>query len=467
MLFNSTEYLIFLPVVLFLHHLVRNQIHLRNPLLLAASYVFYGWWSLWFLLLMLLSSTADYYLGKSIAASASPARKRLILVASVVMNLGILFYFKYHGFFIDSINPLLGTLGFENLRTAAQVTLPVGISFYTFQSISYIVDVYRGVIVPPKKLVDYLVYVAFFPQLVAGPIERSPHLLPQFAKILPTTAAHFREGAWLILWGLFKKVVIADNLAPLVDLVYTDARNATGPLILLATISFGIQIYCDFSGYSDVARGSGKLLGFDIMFNFRIPYGSTNIQEFWNRWHISLSSWFRDYVYIPLGGNRRGMVRTLINLLIVMLLAGLWHGAAVTFLLWGLLHAIALIVHRLWIATKPEGMRLPHPISWLLTMAVVFSAWAFFRAASLDDLFLLAHGLSRWTLPSSADSYLIALGSYIALLTAVESYETRRRNPATPDILPPWPRAILQSIMLMLLILNWDKEGSPFIYFQF
>jgi alginate O-acetyltransferase complex protein AlgI len=467
MLFNSTDYLIFLPVVLLLHYLVRKNVKIRNRLLLAASYLFYGWWSLWFLLLMIVSTIVDYYLGRAIARLSESFWKRAMLVLSLVMNLGLLFYFKYHAFFVETINPLLQQIGLEPLHTVAAVTLPVGISFYTFQSISYIIDVYRGVIRPPDDPVEYLAYVAFFPQLVAGPIERSPHLVPQFEKILPITLGDIQEGIWLILWGLFKKVVIADNIAPMVDFVYATPQIATAPLIILATLGFGIQIYCDFSGYSDVARGSARLMGFDIMFNFRIPYGAINIQEFWTRWHISLSTWFKDYLYIPLGGNRRGLLRTVFNLFVVMLLAGLWHGAAITFVLWGLVHAIALIIHRLWIAAKPSWARIPMPVSWAMTMAVVFMSWACFRAPSAEHLYLFAMGFRQWDVHPALLSYLIGMIAYTAPLLLVEIYETRKASLLAPLMTRPWPQAVLQSLLLVLLILNWQKEGSPFIYFQF
>jgi alginate O-acetyltransferase complex protein AlgI len=467
MLFNSTDFLIFFPVVLLLNHFVRNNIQFRNRLLMLASYIFYGWWSLWFLLLMAATTIVDYFLGRAIAHFTDPYRRRLMLIGSLAMNLGVLFYFKYHAFFVETINPLFQQLGWQPLHTVAAITLPVGISFYTFQSIAYIVDVYRGLIVPPKNPIDYLAFVSFFPQLVAGPIERAPHLVPQFQKILPITQAHIEEGIWLLLWGLFKKVVIADNLSPLVDFVYATPEVFGAPMVILATVAFGIQIYCDFSGYSEVARGTAKLLGFELMFNFRIPYGATNIQEFWGRWHISLSTWFRDYLYIPLGGNRGGLWRTLLNLLIVMLVAGLWHGAAVTFVLWGLIHAIALIAHRLWVVFKPQWARIPPPVGWILTMIIVFSAWACFRAPSFGHLYLLTMSLKDWYLNPGFLSFAGGLLAYTTPLLIMEFYETRKSDLLAPVVLPAWPKALLHTVLLVFLIINWRKEGSPFIYFQF
>lgn len=465
MLFNSNEFLIFLPVVLLLHQFVKNQPARRNWLLLLASYVFYGWWSLWFLLLMVLSTSVDYVLGRAIGTAKSVSTRKCLLMLSVVLNLTVLFYFKYHEFFVETLNPWLQSAGFRPLRDAAAVVLPVGISFYIFQSMSYIVDVYRGVVQPPREPVRYLAYVAFFPQLVAGPIERSPHLLPQFARVLPMTEVGWREGCWLIAWGLFKKVVIADNLAPLVDLVYGHASEVTAPWVILATIAFGMQIYCDFSGYSDVARGSGRLLGFDIMLNFRFPYAAKNIQDFWSRWHISLSTWFRDYVYIPLGGNRLGFARTLLNLLIVMLLAGLWHGAGITFLLWGLLHGLALVTHRAWIRYKPATLNIPGPISYFATMLVVFIGWAFFRSQSFADLILLTDSLSYWSVPVGTLSLIIAVGFFGLVVFGIEAWLAQRATTLTP--VPQWARALAQSLMIALTIIFWRKEGTPFIYFQF
>ena len=345
MLFNSDLFLKFFAAFLLLYFLVRHQLVWRNVLIVIASYTFYGWWDYRFLSLLVISSLLDFVVGRCLQGIERPARRKLLLALSIAGNLTILGFFKYYDFFAASLASLLTELGMPfNVRTLG-IILPVGISFYTFQTMSYAIDVYRRQITATRNLINFLAFVSFFPQLVAGPIERAGHLLPQFERTLAITAAMLEEGLWLVLWGMFKKVVLADNLAPLVDLVY-QPTTVSGPLVLLGTVAFAFQIYCDFSGYSDIARGTAKFLGFDIMVNFNVPYAAANLREFWQRWHISLSTWLRDYLYISLGGNRRGPARTYLNLLLTMLLGGLWHGAAWNFVLWGLWHGGGLVVSR-------------------------------------------------------------------------------------------------------------------------
>jgi len=347
MLFNSGVFLKFFAGFLLLYWLVRNHLRARNILIVVASYLFYGWWDYRFLGLILFSSLLDYFVGLGIARQNDARRRKLWLTASIAANLGILGFFKYFDFFVTSFGTLLQKIGVPFQTSTLGIILPVGISFYTFQAMSYTIDVYRGNIPACRNVINFLAFVSFFPQLVAGPIERASHLLPQFERTLSITRPMLEEGIWLIIWGMFKKVVIADNLDALVRMAFQNP-SYSGPVVVLGTIAFGFQIYCDFSGYSDIARGTARVLGFDIMVNFNLPYFASNIREFWQRWHISLSTWLRDYLYISLGGNRRGEIRTYVNLFLTMLLGGLWHGAAWNFVLWGAWHGAGLVVYRAW-----------------------------------------------------------------------------------------------------------------------
>jgi D-alanyl-lipoteichoic acid acyltransferase DltB (MBOAT superfamily) len=316
-------------------------------------------------------------------------------------------------------------------------------------------------------VIRYLAYVAFFPQLVAGPIERATRLLPQFRETRVITRPQVEEGTWLILWGLFKKVVLADNLAPLVDLVYGDGQSA-GPAVIAATIAFGLQIYCDFSGYTDIARGLAKVLGFELTLNFNLPYAASSLRDFWRRWHISLSTWLRDYLYVSLGGNRRGEARTLMNLAITMLLGGLWHGAAANFLLWGAWHGFGLIVNRAWERWRRPVWALPAPLAWVLTMAFVFYGWLLFRSSSAESLYQLTSALGTWTIPRWFGRYLLNLLVLGMPLMAMQLWQWRRQNLMVALTLPGWSRALLQGALLWGVLLYWSKDApTPFIYFQF
>ena len=358
MLFNSGIFLQFFAAFLLLYHLCRERLNARNALIVAASYFFYGWWDARFVTLLFLTSLVDYVAGRRVEDASTQGGRRLWLAVSVAANLGVLGFFKYCNFFAASFATLLGALGLRADPWTLNLILPVGISFYTFQSMSYTLDVYRRQIPATRDLLGFLAYVSFFPQLVAGPIERARHLLPQFATERVITATHLREGLWLILWGFFKKVVVADNLAPLVEMVY-GGPIASGPAIALGTLAFAFQIYGDFSGYSDIARGLARVLGFDLMVNFNHPYLAGSPREFWRRWHISLSTWLRDYLYISLGGNRRGPWRTRLNLMLTMLLGGLWHGAAWHFVWWGAWHGLGLVLTRGRGRARSSGRRWP------------------------------------------------------------------------------------------------------------
>lgn len=466
MLFNSTDFLLFFAVFCAGYFVAQRSLFLRNLLVVVASYVFYGWWDYRFTSLLLFTSLLDYTIARLIDSSAGPARRRGLLVTSVVLNLGLLATFKYFNFFRGSFEALLDAFGSETHWKSWEIVLPVGISFYTFQSMSYVVDVYRRQMPACRNLVQFLAYVSFFPQLVAGPIERGTNLLPQFARTLKITAADLEAGFGLVVWGLFKKVVAADNLAPLVELVYQHA-TPSGPMVVMGTVAFGLQIYCDFSGYSDIARGLARFLGFELMLNFNLPYFATSLREFWHRWHISLSTWLRDYLYVPLGGSRKGPGRTYLNLGVTMLLGGLWHGAALTFVLWGVWHGAGLIVNRWWEKHRPWTRPLPAWLGWVGTQAFVFFGWMLFRANSIDQVIEFTRALTVWGLPSWWRPYLVNLAVLTAPLLLVEFSQWRSGRLSRPINLPLWSRAAVQAAMLLVVIAFWEPEAAPFIYFQF
>lgn len=329
MLFNSIEFLLFLPTVFLLYwYVFARSLRLQNVLILVSSYVFYGWWDYRFLLLIFLSTVVDYFIGQGIVHTESKPKKRSLLYLSMIFNLGVLGFFKYYNFFVDSWVDLLASVGYKIENTfTIQIILPVGISFYTFQTMSYTIDVYRGNLKPTKDFISFASFVSFFPQLVAGPIERATNLLPQILGKRQFNSAIAIQGLRLIIWGMFKKVVIADSLAPVVNNIFSNYQDFDGGTLFLGAIFFAFQIYGDFSGYSDIAIGVSKLFGFELMSNFKFPYFSRNIGEFWRRWHISLSTWFRDYLYIPLGGSRGGKWMSLKNIFVIFLVSGFWHGA--------------------------------------------------------------------------------------------------------------------------------------------
>ena len=389
--FNSLSYIGFLLLNVIVYYLLPHRA--RAYQLLIASYFFYMCWNPAYALLMLLSTVVTYGCGLLVGARVWNRRK-LWLALSFVLNLAILFFFKYFNFLSDLIGQGLTLLGLSWSPPLLDVLLPVGISFYTFQALGYTVDVYWGDIEPERHFVHYALFVSFFPQLVAGPIERSGNILRQIKEEHPFRPENLRDGALPVLWGLFKKVVLADNLAVLVNAVYNTPNAHSGGEFVLATVAFAFQIYCDFSAYSDIARGSAKMLGFDLMENFRCPYFATSIQDFWRRWHISLSTWFRDYLYLPLGGSRKGKARRLLNLMIVFLVSGLWHGAALTFVVWGLLNGLYQVISILLRPVKErllkllhigEKNRALHVFRILFTFFLTCLAWVLFRANSLTD----------------------------------------------------------------------------------
>ncbi len=474
MLFNSIEYLLFLPIVVILHFLLPHRF--RWTMLLAASYFFYMRWNAVYIVLIIASTLVDYLAGLGMAHTPSLRGRRVFLLMSLFTNLGLLFTFKYWNFFNDTAVDLFARIGLRWEVPHLRVLLPVGISFYTFQTLSYTIDRYRGKLETERHLGRFALYVAFFPQLVAGPIERARNLLPQFDTIKKFDWNRVTSGLQLILWGLFKKVVIADRLALYVDAVYNNVPAHGSASFLLATYFFAFQIYCDFSGYSDIAIGSAKVLGFDIMQNFRWPYFATSITDFWRRWHISLSSWLRDYLYIPLGGNRFGVRRTYVNLMITMLLGGLWHGASWNFVIWGGLQGLMLSVSR---ATLPaiarfydrtkvprwvwEGLRM------VGTFHLVCLSWVFFRAATLSDAWrILTSFFGPWAKPFVDPLTLLYGGAGILVLLVVQVLQVRFGS--IRQIIAAYPMGIRWAcwygLAVSIVLLGVDG-GSQFIYFQF
>ncbi len=399
MIFNSIDYLLFFPVVVCLYFLMPKR--LKNLWLLIVSYFFYMQWNKKYALLLAGSTLITYAGGlciQQLRNKGKEAPAKACLGFTFVLNLGILFFFKYINFAIDNINRLTGLMGAEQNTAHFDILLPVGISFYIFQALSYSMDVYRGEIKATRNIVKYALFVSFFPQLVAGPIERSKNLLGQFDREHRFQADNARKGLLMMAWGLFMKMVIADNVAPTVDLVFGDYNGFSGIEIILAVILFAIQIYCDFGGYSLIAIGSAKVLDFQLMENFKSPYYAASITEFWKRWHISLTSWFRDYLYIPLGGSRKGTIRKYINKFLIFFVSGIWHGAAWNYIIWGAMNGIFMVLEELTagfrqklrtrfsVDTKRFSYRLA---SRLITFALVDFTWLFFRANSVSDAFLM------------------------------------------------------------------------------
>ncbi|MEW5721980.1 MAG: MBOAT family O-acyltransferase [Thermodesulfobacteriota bacterium] len=477
MLFNSLEFAVFLPLVLLVYWgALRRSIKWRNLFLLVSSYVFYGWWDYRFLGLIFISSLVDFLAGAAIHRSRKPGRRRLLLALSVSVNLGLLGFFKYFNFFADSCARLLSLFGLHPDPFTLNVILPVGISFYTFQTMTYTLDIYRDRIEPVRDPVAFFTYVAFFPQLVAGPIERAGRLLPQFLGPRDFSRADFGEGLRQILWGLFKKMAIADNLGPQVDFVFRNYTQLDGLTLLIGAFFFCLQIYCDFSGYSDIAVGSARLMGFRLMRNFDHPYFSRNIAEFWRRWHISLSTWFRDYLYIPLGGNRRGRARTALNVMITFCVCGLWHGANWTFVAWGALHGlyylplILLGRQKTRTAQAGEGRRLPGAAELpaiLLTFALTTIGWIFFRSGSLSQAFgYIGQALSRPYLALGYERFHQGL-VLCALLLAIEWFQRTREYALQIEFLP-WAVRYAAYYLTVTMLLELGAHGNvPFLYFQF
>ena len=467
MFFDTPIYFVFLTVVVLAYW--RLGWRSQNRMLLVASYIFYGWWDPRFLALIALSTVVDFYCARAIAATEDQRRRRTLLAVSLVINLGFLGAFKYFNFFIDSFAGMLQALGFQQVPVhTLQILLPPGISFYTFQEVAYIVDVYQRKLEPSDSLVDYALFISLFPHLIAGPIQRPGHLLPQVQRPRQLDGERFLGGMLLILSGLFRKVVIADNCALLADAAFSGRMgDPTLPVVLIGTYAFAWQIYGDFSGYSDIARGSAQLLGFHFMVNFRQPYLATSLQDFWRRWHISLSTWLRDYLYIPLGGNRGSRWQTNRNLMVTMVLGGLWHGAAWTFVLWGAYQGLILILYR----AEPVARlveRIPRLFAWLIMFHLTCLGWLIFRAPSTGQLRALVRSLIVGFAPSTIDAgILVPLLLFTLPLILVHLWEARADDLLVVPRLPVGVRYCLYTATAYLLVLFGNFGGTEFIYFQF
>ena len=477
MLFNSIQFFVFFLAVYTLYLALGHK--KQNLMLLVASYVFYGAWDWRFLSLIAISTVLDFVCARKIDETEDVRRRKLFLTLSVAGNLLILGFFKYYDFFAQNLQALLGRFGVAADARFLEIILPVGISFYTFQTMSYTIDVYRGEMRSTDRFLDFALFVAFFPQLVAGPIERAKRLLPQVLSPRPRpTLQSFSEGAFLIFWGLFQKVFIADNLANLVDPVFAADPPYHGAHVLVALYAFAFQILCDFAGYSNIARGLGRCLGFDIMVNFNAPYSAANPSEFWKRWHISLSSWLRDYLYIGLGGNRRGAARTYRNLIITMLLGGLWHGAQWTFILWGAYHGALLVLYRLArpvFSSEPDFPRGARAGAIWRALRVAFFfhlvcvGWLIFRADSVDQIgaMLRALFLAFPTDGAIVRHYLLQMAFFLPLLFVVEASQRRTGDAAAPLRWPAAARWALYLVMFYSIMLCGEFGDRQFIYFQF
>ena len=482
MLFNSIDFAVFLPIVFLLYWFVLNKnLKIQNALIVAASYLFYGWWDWRFLSLILFSTLIDYTVGRRLKHEEKPGKRKSLLLLSIFVNLGFLAVFKYYNFFIDNLVSAFTFFGAPIKLNSLNVILPVGISFYTFQTLSYTIDVYKRKLEPTKDLIAFMAFVSFFPQLVAGPIERATNLLPQFYKKRSFEYHNAILGLRQILWGLFKKVVIADSCALYANMIFENSDTLPGSTLVLGALFFTFQIYGDFSGYSDIAIGTARLFGFRLMQNFAFPYFSRDIAEFWRRWHISLSTWFRDYVYIPLGGSRGSIYKKIRNTFIIFLVSGFWHGANWTFIAWGALNAIYFLPlmllkrNRSNLEVVAQDRFLPSFKefgSMLLTFSLTVFAWIFFRAEDMAHAFSYISRLfskSLFTLPdlSQFEDFPITLLMLVFML--IIEWIGRDKQFGLESIAQKWPKFLRYAFYyaLILAILLLAGEQQQFIYFQF
>ena len=475
MVFTSVHFVLFFSIVYAVYRLLPHRP--QNWFLLVASYYFYAAWDWRFLSLLLGSTVVDFFVGRYLGREVVQSRRRLALILSLVFNLGMLGFFKYFEFFEASLAALAARFGWHIDTITLDVVLPIGISFYTFMTISYVIDVYRREIQPTTHLLDFALFVAYFPHLVAGPILRASLLLPQIERPRRITADQITSGLWLIGWGCFQKMFVADNLAGLVQSVYGLTSAPSGAEVLIATWAFAFQIYGDFAGYSNIARGVSRLMGIELNVNFLFPYFVLSPQAFWRNWHISLSTWLRDYLYIPLGGNRGGMWKTNRNLLITMALGGLWHGAAWTFVIWGLYQGMVLVIARAVTGFAPfgakegqsRGLSLSTIVIGLIMFQVTCYGWLIFRAQSVDQIGQFTMALFTNFVPAAATlgSLLTQFVIFVAPLLIVHIYQARRGTEEAPLALPLIPRYALYGAMFWMLVLWGDFQGAEFIYFQF
>jgi D-alanyl-lipoteichoic acid acyltransferase DltB (MBOAT superfamily) len=478
MLFNSIDFAIFLPIVFILYWFVfKHNLKLQNALIVAASYLFYGWWDWRFLSLILFSTLVDYYIGRKLKYEEKRLKRTALLWTSILVNLGFLGFFKYYNFFLDNFISAFSFFGASIKANSLNIILPVGISFYTFQTLSYTIDVYKRKLEPTNDVIAFSAFVSFFPQLVAGPIERATHLLPQFYKQRKFDYLKSVDGLRQILWGLFKKIVIADNCAEYANQIFNNSADMNGSTLVIGALLFTFQIYGDFSGYSDIAIGTSRLFGFDLMRNFNFPYFSRDIAEFWRRWHISLSTWFRDYLYIPLGGSRGGVWMKIRNTFIIFIVSGFWHGANWTFIVWGALNAIYFMPllltnnNRNHITIVAHERMLPsfkELFFMLKTFVLSMMAWVFFRAENIEHAFTYISGIFSSTLFSSPDIFPKETLLLILAFVIIE-WIGREGQFAIADLGKKWKRPLRYAIYYAIIaaIFWFGGKEQEFIYFQF
>ncbi len=473
MLFNTIDYFLFFLLFFVVYWFVLGKrLPLQNLFILVASYVFYGWWDWKMLSLLFLTSLSSYY--AAIHIERRPSLKRYILGWTLLLNFAILIYFKYAGFFLEGLTDVAEIMGLKIGFVFANIVLPVGISFYTFQSLSYVIDVYRGQLKASESFIECAAFISFFPQLVAGPIERAPNLLKQIQSKRTFDINEAKDGLRYILWGLFKKMMVADNCSAEVERIFAHAQDMSSPMLWLGVFLFSVQIYCDFSGYTDIAIGSGKLLGVNFMQNFNFPYFSHNIKVFWKRWHISLTSWFKDYVFIPLGGSQTNKFATYKNVLIVFLLSGLWHGANYTFIAWGAYHAMLYIAYVYFF--EKNKIVLPKVIAIPMTFLSVLIGWVFFRSADLKSSIFYLKGMflcntTQGILPLSKAAYFTIDPKIILSILILFLVEWISRQKRFGLDIGQWStsyiRWLVYFLLIFLIIVYGNFNEQAFIYFNF
>lgn len=483
MLFNSLDFAVFLPVVFILYWSVVNKnLRGQNALIILASYVFYGWWDWRFLALILFSTVVDFTIGLKLKGEQDAFKRKTLLWTSILVNLGFLGFFKYYNFFLDNFITAFSFFGMEIKANTLSIILPVGISFYTFQTLSYTIDVYKRRLEPTEDFIAFSAFVCFFPQLVAGPIERATELLPQFYRKRSFNYTKAVDGMRQILWGFFKKLVIADNCAELADRIFNNSADLNGSTLLLGALFFTFQIYGDFSGYSDIAIGTSRLFGFNLKRNFAFPYFSRDVAEFWRRWHISLSTWFRDYLYIPLGGSRGGTLMKVRNTFIIFLVSGFWHGANWTFIVWGAINAIYFLPllltnkNRDNLGIMAQGRYFPtakESLLMLKTFGLTVFAWIFFRAENIGHAFQYISGIfsgSLFKAPMFQEGERYQLVLILVLVFMLLEWQGREGEYAIAQLGQKWYRPLrwgFYSLILFAIGMFMPSNESPFIYFQF
>lgn len=482
MLFNTIDFAIFLPIVFLLYWFVTTKnSKVQNFLIVAASYLFYGWWDWRFLSLILFSTIVDFSIGQKLRKEENQLKRKVLLWTSILVNLGFLGFFKYYNFFLDNFTTAFSFFGKDIQANSLNIILPVGISFYTFQTLSYTIDVYKRKLKPTKDFIAFSAFVSFFPQLVAGPIERATHFLPQFYKKRTFDYSKAVDGMRQILWGLFKKIVIADNCAEYANQIFNNSADMNGSTLVLGALFFTFQIYGDFSGYSDIAIGTSRLFGFDLMRNFNFPYFSRDIAEFWRRWHISLSTWFRDYLYIPLGGSRGGTWMQVRNTFIIFIVSGFWHGANWTFIIWGALNAIYFLPllltknNRNNLETVAQGNLLPSlkEVSFmLLTFGLTVFAWIFFRAENIGHAISYISEIlspSLFSMPKFKGMSRALMTIILVAIFVLFEWQGREGQYAIAHLGIKWKRPIRYAMYyaIIITILWFSGKEQQFIYFQF